>query len=209
MGRRLINICTLLWEPNEKSHEFSRAYTNEWAAKLFSGFRRNLSVPHRFVLFTDMRRNLPKDITQIVEPDLGVNGYGDCTRPFRLNQPMILLGLDSLVIANVDKLARWCLDNPGKLALPKHPFEEYSINGVVLWGGHNPRIYDDWRGENDMDWIRTFPHERIDELWPGKVVSYRAHVRPNGVGKARIVYFHGRLKFNELLKDPFIKAHWV
>jgi hypothetical protein len=204
----MINIVSLLWEANEHSHEFSRAYSNEWAAKLFNGFRRNLTVPHKFVLFTDMPRNLPKDIKQIVQPDLGTGGYADCVRPFALNEPMILLGLDSLIVGNVDKLARWCLDNPGKLALPKHPYEEYSINGVQLWGGGNPDIYGKWTGQNDMDWIRTFPHERIDELWPGKVVSYRAHVRPDGPGKARIIYFHGRLKFNELLNDPFIKANW-
>lgn len=205
----MITFASLLWDANEKSHEFSLAYDEIWAIRLFSAFRRNCRLPSRCVLFTDRERELPKHIEQIVQPDLGrANGYGDCIRPYSLNVPMILVGLDTLIVGNIDKLVRWCLENPGKLALPKHPFEEWSINGVQLWGGHDPAIFDDWRGENDMDWIRTFPHERIDELWPGKVGSYRAHYRRDGLGKLKIIYFHGRLKFNELLNDPFIKSEW-
>lgn len=205
----MITIASLLWEKNEKSHEFSQAYDASWAQKLFNGFRRHLTVPARYVLYTDIRRNLPSNIEQVIQADLGVNGYGDCVRPYEMNVPMILVGLDTLVVGNCDKFARWCLDNPGKLALPKHPFETYSINGVQFWGGHNPDIFGKWRGENDMDWMREQPHERIEKLWgPDKVVSYRAHVMPNGVGKARIVYFHGRKKPNEMRNDPLIKAEW-
>jgi hypothetical protein len=204
----LITFASLLWDANDKSHSFSRAYTDEWAVKLFNGFRRNCTAPYQCVLYTDRHRDLPGNIIQEIVPGLGLNGYGDCIYPYRANAPMILVGLDTLVIGNIDKFARWCLEHPGKLALPKHPWEDYSINGVALWGGHNPDIFGNWRGENDMDWIRQFPHERIDELWPGRVVSYRAHVRPNGVGKARLIYFHGRSKFNELLDDELIRTHW-
>lgn len=204
----MITLCSLLWDANDLSHEFSRAYTEEWAVKLFNGFRRHCTVPYRCVLYVDRLRDLPANIIQVVRPGLGKQGYSDCIVPFSENRPMILVGLDTLILGNIDKMARWCLDNPGKLALPKHPCEDWSINGVVLWGGNDPKIFGDWNGENDMDWIREFPHERIDELWPGKVRSWRYHVRRDGVGKARIVYFHGRLKFNELLDDPLIRNEW-
>lgn len=204
----VITFASLLWDANEHSLEFSRAYSDEWAIKLFNGFRRHCSLPSRCVLYTDRERNLPRHIHQVVQPDLGKNGYGDCIRPFEMNVPMILVGLDTLIVGNIDKMARWCVESPGKLALPKHPHEDWSINGVTLWGGHNPAIFADWRGENDMDWIREFPHERIEALWDGKVKSWRAHVRPHGIGKARVIYYHGRLKFNELADDPLVKAHW-
>lgn len=207
----MITFCSLLWDANSKSHSFSRAYSEKWAVRLFNGFRRNCTLPFRCVLFTDRRRDLPGNIIQEVVPGLGTEGedYSACIIPYRMNVPMILVGLDTLILGNIDKMARWAIEHPGKLALPKHPFETYSINGVSVWGGHNPDIFGKWRGENDMDWIRQFPHERIEALWPGRVLSYRAHVRPNGgPGKAAIAYFHGRLKFNELLDDPFIKANW-
>jgi hypothetical protein len=206
----LITFCSLLWEKNKHSHEFSMAYTEEWAIKLFNGFRRYTTMEHRCVLYTDRQRKLPDHIEQVVQPDLGKNGYGDCVRPYEMNVPMILVGLDTLFMGNIDEYCRWCLEHPGKLALPKHPNETFSINGVQFFGGHNPDIFGKWRGENDMDWMRSFPHERIDELWPGHVGSYRNHVHgKKNIKMPRIIYFHGRLKFNELIgKEKLIDDNW-
>lgn len=205
-------VSSVLWDANVRSEEFSRCYTDLWAIKLFRGFDRNLTVPHRNVLFTDRKRDLPKSIEQIVQPDLGSNGYGDCVRPFELNEPMIFVGLDTVIVGNIDKLARWCIEGKGKkLALPKHPYEDWSINGVVLVSGGQRHIYDTWRGENDMKWMRSFPHDRIDEIWPGKVVSYKAHVRAKGgvPSTARIIYFHGNPKMQDCGHEPFIREAWV
>lgn len=205
----VLTVCSLLWDANGRSEAFSRAYDETWAARLFAGFRRHLTIPHRCVLYTDRPRQLPAHIDQVVQSDLGLAGYGDCVRPYQMNAPMILVGLDTLIIGNIDKLGRWCLENPGALALPKHPYNELSINGVQLWGGHNPAIYDDWRGENDMDWMRLQDHVRIESLWPGRVVSWKAHVREGRAPKgARIIYFHGHAKFPRLRKEPLIRKHW-
>jgi hypothetical protein len=205
----LITFASLLWDKNSKSEEFSTMYDETWAVKLFNGFRRHCSMPYRCVLYVDRERKLPGNIEQIVVPGLGLNGYGDCTYPYRENRPMILVGLDTIVLGSVDKFCRWALEHPGKLALPKHPYEEFSINGVSVWGGGNPDIFGKWRGENDMKWIRQFPHERTDELWPGKIASWRAHVKPQGdAGKVRIMYHHGREKPHELLHIPLIRDNW-
>lgn len=207
----MITFASLLWDPNSRSHDFSLAYTEEWAVKLFNGFRRHCTLPYRCVLYTDRQRDLPENIIQEVVPGLGTEGedYSACIYPYRMNVPMVLVGLDTLILSNIDKLVRWCLEHPGKLALPKHPFENFSINGVSLWGGHNPEIFDKWNGENDMDWMRQFPHERIDELWPGRVLSYRAHIHGKPFPKkCAIAYFHGRLKFPDLLKVPLIRDNW-
>lgn len=203
----MITFCSLLWDANEKSEEFSRAYDESWAVKLFNGFRRHCGVPFRCVLYTDRQRDLPKNIIQEVRPGLGKIGYGDCIQPYEMNVPMILVGLDTIVVANIDKLVRYCFE-ADRIALPKHPYEDFSINGVQLVPAGQRHIFDTWRGENDMKWLRQFPHNRIDDLWPGKVVSYRAHVRRDGVGKARIIYFHGRMKPPELLHEPLIRDNW-
>lgn len=211
MDRELV-VATLMWEPNETSFPTSRCYTEEYPLKLQRGFARHLTIPHRFVLFTDRRRSLPSSIEQVVEPDLGLGGYGDCIRPFKLDAPMILAGLDTLVVGSCDKFARWCLDNPRRMALPKHPYEDVSINGVVFCGkGLKSSIFDPHRGENDMEWLRQFPHDRTDELWAEKVISYKAHVRPKKKlpTKARIVYFHGSPKMEAALGDPIVKTNWI
>ncbi len=203
----MLTVSTVLWDANSQSLKHSRCFTDVWATRFFNGFRRHLTVRHRSVLFTDRQRDLPNWIEQIVQPDLGCNGHGDCVRPFELNEPMIFAGLDTIVIGNCDKFARYCLDSD-RLALPKHPYEDVSINGVVFCPAGQRRIFDEWRGENDMKWMRRWPHNRIDELWPGRVVSFKAHVRTGNARRARIVYFHGRPKMHEALEHPLVVDHW-
>lgn len=204
----MLVVSACLWDANEHSEAFSRAYDASWAHKLFNGFNRHLTVPHRSVLFTDRKRDLPPWIEQVIEPDLGCNGYGDCVRPFKLNEPMIFAGLDTIIVGNCDKFARYCLE-ADRIALPKHPYQDYSINGVVFCPAGQRRIFDDWRGENDMEWMRTFPHNRIDELWPGRVRSWKAHVATQGPGNAKIIYFHGKQKPERLAENnAFVRDAW-
>lgn len=203
-------VSTVLWDANEKTVPNSRGFSDKWAERLFNGFRRHLRIPFTPVLFTERRRDLSSWIEQRVQPDLGKNGFFDCVVPFQLNEPMIFCGLDTLVIGNCDKLARYCLE-ADRIALPKHPYEDVSINGVVLCPAGHRRIFDEWRGENDMEWMRRWPHNRIDDLWPGRVVSYKAHVRPYGETPrgACIVYFHGKPKMADIPNDTLVKRHWV
>ncbi len=188
----------------------SRCYDESWVEKLYRGFARNLTVPFRFVVFTEKERAFSKTIEQMPIIRRPIH-YGACVEPFILNEPMIFVGLDTVIVGNCDKFARWCLQHPGKLALPKHPYEDWSINGVVLWGGGNPAIFNNWSGENDMDWMRSFPHARIDELWLDRIVSYKARVAKQGnlPPKCSIVYFHGKPKMQELQHEKFVRQHWV
>lgn len=200
-------VTTCLWDANEESQAFSRMYDESWAEKLYRGFKRNLTIPFRFICFVDRERKFKEPIEQ--QPlTYRPLGYGSCVEPFKLNEPMIFVGLDTIIVRDCDKLARWCMEHPGEMALPKHPFEDFSINGVVLWGGGNPAVFNDWNGENDMKWMRSFPHHRIDELFPEQVLSYRAHVKGKPLNKARIIYFHGREKAHELPTVSWIKEHW-
>jgi hypothetical protein len=204
----MLTVSTCFWDVNEGSESFSRCYDQTWVEKLYRGFKRNLTIPFRFVCFTDRIRTYREPVEQELLERRPIT-YGSCVEPFKLNEPMIFVGLDTVITGNIDKMARWCIQGKGKkLALPKHPFEEFSINGVVLVGAGQRHIFDTWRGENDMKWMRSFPHDRIDELWKDRVVSYRAHVRGKALNKARIVYFHGREKMHEIPHVPWIKECW-
>ena len=134
-------------------------------------------------------------------------GYGDCIEPYRLGWPMILVGLDTVIVGNIDQLADYCL-NAEKIALPRDPYSsERACNGVALVPFGQQKIFSEWNGENDMEWMRQQPHEFIDDLFPRQVVSYKGHVKKNGLGDARIVYFHGYEKPPELKLD-WIRRHW-
>lgn len=205
----MLTVCSLLWEPNGKSRDFSRMYTDDWAVRLFNGFARHLTLDHRFVLYTDRQRELPAHIEQKVIPGLGRRGYSECIRPFEMGVPMILVGLDTIVTGNIDKLARWCFERK-ELCLPRDPYKpSQAINGICLVPAGHERIAREHRGENDMVHVRRYRHRFIDDEFPGFVRSYKGHVERHGLGDARIVYFHGLKKPHELGHVGWIKEHWI
>jgi hypothetical protein len=204
----MLTVCTLLWDANRLSKDFSRIYSEEWVEKLYRGFARNLTAPFRFVLYTDRERAFTAPVEQIVEPGLGQGGYGDCIRPYAMGVPMILVGLDTVVTGNCDALAEYCL-TANRFALPLDPYHpNICCNGVSLTPAGHGLIATAHEGENDMVWCRSFPHRVIDRVFPGQVVSYKGHVEKRGLGDARIVYMHGLKKAHELTHLDWVREHW-
>lgn len=204
----MLHVATCLWAANGHSFEFSRCYDESWVEKLYRGFARNLTIPFRFVVFTDGPRSFCEGIEQerLSKP---VPDYGCFTEPYRLNQPMILAGLDTVIVSNIDHLASYCLRGDVKIALPRDPYAtERACNGVALVPAGQRKIFDDWRGENDMEWLRKQPHDFIDDLFPESVVSFKGSVRDRGLRDARIIYFHGNPKMQDLTDLPWVTEHW-
>lgn len=205
----MLSVATLLWEPNAASRSFSRAYDETWVTRLCNGFARNLTAEFRFVLYTDRPRDLPACIEQrrikAAEPD-----YGTCIEPYEIaaDGPLILVGLDTLIIGNVDHLAASARERT-TLGLPRDPYNPaQACNGVALVPQGFDHVARDHRGENDMEWVRRFPHGLLDDEFPGQVVSWKGHVEKRGLGDARIIYFHGKRKMHELADHPVIREHW-
>jgi hypothetical protein len=205
---RVITIASLLWDSNENSQRFSRNYDEEWVTRLYNGFARNLTLEWRFVLFTDKFRQLnpliKQELLRCEKPD-----YGACIEPYRYGVPMILVGLDTVIVDNIDHLAAYCTEKD-TLALPQDPYDKSrACNGVALIPEGQQYIYRNWRGENDMVWLRQQKHSYIDYLFPGQVVSYKGSVKKDGLGNAKIVYFHGDEKMNELTNVDWIRKNWI
>lgn len=209
----MITIATLLWSPNKHSLPFSRHYTESDVEKLYRGFARNLSLPFRFVCFTEKPRRFCEDIEQerlsASEPT-----YSACIEPYRLNEPMILAGLDTIVVGNCDHLAAYAI-GASKLAVPRDPFFPQTVcNGVALIPQGHAWVWRDQPAEgNDMDWIRAIWKRGaaavIDDLFPRAVVSYKGHTKAHGLeDETAIVYFHGEAKPHELPHVGWIARHW-
>lgn len=204
----MLTIATLLWDANVKSKDFSQCYDETWVDKLYRGFRSNYSGKFRFVVFTDRPRSFGPGIDQesisANKPD-----YSTCIEPYRLNEPMILVGLDTVVTGDITPLADYCLSEK-IIALPRDPYHpKIACNGVALVPAGNARIAEEHNGENDMEWVRKFPHKFIDDEFPEMVRSYKGFVEKYGLGKTRIVYFHGQKKPHQLTQVGWIKRHWV
>lgn len=204
----MITFATMLWQPNEHSYAFSRCYDEQWVTRLYEGIKRNINKPWRFVLFTDKERDLPPEIEQERIRAKKID-YGCYIEPFRYGVPMILMGLDTVITGNLDHLVSYCLTHE-KLALPKDPNRpEMCCNGVALIPEGHQCVYRNWRGENDMAYLRTYPHDYIDDLFPGQVLSYKIHIKKKQMPLGRIIYFHGQEKPHELTDLPWIRRHWL
>jgi len=204
----VITIGATIWDPNPASFSFSRCYDESWVEKLYRGFARNLTLPFRFVIFTDKERKFCEPIEQ--EPLYPPHDYTACIQPYRLGVPMILVGLDTVVTGNCDHLAMYCLEAK-RLAVPRDPYEPRVVcNGVALVPAGHERVALDHDGKtNDMDWIRAHRPAVLDDLFPGQVQSYKVHVKGRKLGDARIVYFHGEEKpHQEYASTPWIREHW-
>ncbi|WP_287994324.1 hypothetical protein [Acidiphilium sp.] len=199
-------VCTLLWDPNGTEYAFSRIYDESWVEKLARGVRRHCTLPFEFIVWTDRERTFSEPVTQM-RLSSDKPSYADCIEPYRLGRPMILVGLDTIITGNIDALARQCLESH-RLAVPRDPFFPDTVcNGVALVPGGFDWVWRDWQGQNDMDWIRSLKNiDIIDDLFPAQVVSYKGHVKHDGLGDARIVYFHGAEKPHEA---PVSQLDWV
>lgn len=204
----MLVVSSALWDANKKSHAFSRDYNEEWVEKLYNGFARNLSVPFRFRLFVDRLRTFSAPIEQERLTHKPIT-YGSFIEPFKMNEPMILVGLDTVIVRNIDHMAEYCLCPGNKVALPIDPNHTDRVcNGVALIPPGHRGIYEAWKGENDMEFLRRRSGiAHIDTLFPGEVVSYKKHYMKEGLQKARIVYFHGKPKMN-MIHDKEILEHW-
>ncbi len=178
--------------------------------KLYRGFARNLTIPFRFAALTDYWREFNEPVEQYCLETKPAH-FGCLIEPFKFNAyPMIIAGLDTVIVRNIDHFADYCLSG-GKIAAPRDPYKPGQlINPIVLAPAGHTDIFTNWRGENDMDWLRAQPHSFIDDLFPGgQTISLKAgDVRRKGTQNARVVYCHGRPKMHEL-DLPWLKEHWV
>lgn len=206
----MLTVATIFWQANESSFDFSRAYNEEWVERVYRGFARNLTKPFRFVCFSDRPRTFREPIEQ--EPILATKpDYSTCIEPYRLDAPMILVGLDTVITGNCDALADYCL-SADVLAVPLDPYNPRQVcNGVALVpAGQRARMWDRFdRKTNDMEWIRANPYAVLDDLFPGQITSYKGHVKKRGLGDSRIVYFHGLEKPPEIeARTSWVREHW-
>jgi len=205
----MLHIACCLWDVNDKSLPNSRCYDESWVEKLYRGFVRNLTLPFRFVCFTDRDRYFDGPIEQ-ERLEAKVPHYGCLIEPFKLNEPMMICGLDTVILQNVDHMARYCLEGE-RIAVPRHPsLPGVTINPIVFVPRGHRRVFDEWRGENDMEWIGRQDPLHTDTMWPGEILSLKLHdVRRKGTQGARIVYFHGDPKPPSLMHLGWVKENWV
>ena len=122
--------------------------------------------------------------------------------------PVLYLDLDTLVVGDLSEIATYT----GRLAMNSDFFRpQFAQSGVMMWtpGPLTDAIWQDFCNEpdhmriprrDDGQWLHLYTlaskqlPDRLQDLFPGQLVSYKVEARNGPPPNARLVCFHGSPK---------------
>lgn len=89
-------------------------------------------------------------------------------------------------------------------------------SGVMLWNEEQPQVWDEWVKRpfyhplGDQGWMEMWVEkaDRLQDVFPGKFVSYKAHCRGGLPEGAAAVCMHGHPKPHQVA-DEWVQQHWL
>lgn len=186
---------------------------SEYANKLYDMVMRNMPalVPFQFICFTDDRTGLDEGISVRPLPVEGLKGWDNKIALFKAGtfgpgERVMFLDLDTLIVSALDDIVAY----DGPFATLSDFWRPSGLGpAVILWeAGLWDGIWDDYESEGrpllargDQEWLERYfklkPPDILQELNPGKVVSYKTHCSPYPPPRSSIVCFHGEPRPHE------------
>jgi uncharacterized Rossmann fold enzyme/glycosyltransferase involved in cell wall biosynthesis len=184
------------------------AYGSQYVNVLRDMLSRNLTAgfPGRFVCITDDPTGLDEGIEIIPLPDDLETWWGKLYMfkrgLFADGERCVFMDLDTLVIGAIEFLAKYA----GTFATLRDFYHPQQLGpAIIAWeaGEKNARIWDEWEAQGkprhpmgDLWWLNTLGVEAeiLQDLFPGKFVSYKADCKPYPPKGAAVVCFHGQPK---------------
>lgn len=180
-------------------------YRPEHVAALRDGFRRHLSLPHRFVCLSDM--NAPCETIPLEHRWKGWFSKIELFRPGLFDGPVFYADLDTVIVGPLDDLVTGHL-----FTVLENFWSKARIgSGLMAWSIDLSKIYDDfavapkrhmaectttekWGDQGFIRFHTPVEPERFQTISPGKVVSFKKHVLParRVPDRAAVVCFHGQ-----------------
>jgi len=176
-------------------------YPPKYVNSLFSMVRRNLSLPHRFICFTENPKGIDPEVEVLPLPDLSVDVPTNVPGKWRkialwqkelygLNGVALFIDLDTVIVGSIDEFFEF--GNPDDVVLTKNwlkPFRKLGQTTLFRYPvGRNPSFYDDFVKDSQNVAIRFqyeqhyITHKLENRLcfWPSSWVKhYRYHCLGN------------------------------
>lgn len=211
------HIITIIW---------GNKYTNDYVDKLYWGIRRHTSIPFKFTCFVD---SLDRDITcgaeKVLIPQFTGDWYSKISlynkELYKPEDQIFYFDLDTVIVDDLNEIL--CYD--GNFAvLEDFTHQDKYGSGFMSW---KPEAVDflwkdfkpGWKDRfGDQAWCERYKNADFwQKLYPGKVISYKVHIKKsmrgiaNHIGSldtASIVCFHGTPNPHEVA-EPWVKLHWT
>lgn len=176
-------------------------YTPDWVYALRRGVARHLDR-FDFVCLSDTPLAVPWVALKHDWP--GWFAKLELFRPGLFTGPVLYFDLDTLIVGDLTDLASYA----GRFAMLSDFYRpQMAASGVMAWtpGPHTEAIYHAFckepripGGRSDYWYAKHAPRpERLQALYPGQIVSFKAHARNRVPEGARLVCGHGRPRFSD------------
>jgi hypothetical protein len=210
-------------------------YDESWVDKLYRGVARNYKGYFDFVCLTDRNYIFSENIKQI-RFDRSVDQYGwmslmEWYHPKVCNTRRVTMGIDTIITGPLDDIFNCDLEDY-KLGVCQDPiFPDDICNAMTIAEPSFCKEFWDYWIENEKIIMRDdeifavaagSPSEmvllrslysdspRLDTIFPGRILSYKAHIRDHWhrVADASIIYFHGTPKPHQV-NEKWVRENWV
>lgn len=224
-------VCVLFDGKGGDLPEFSAGvYSAEWADKLYRGFKRNTEDDFNFICLVDKDYVFFEEgikPVKLLDPKKDWSVIMEAFRPELGNNKRLIVGLDTIISGNIDDILKFD-GECGLITDPYHPQEICNGVGIFsyevcaeLWNEWNDNI-EKWKKRSiydgrisEMQFLKDYIGEdasRLDRINPQQIQSYKCHYRlynDEFKRQARIIYFHGNPKPQELDKSDEVLKHWI
>ncbi len=188
-------------------------YDYRYVNRLHAAVSRNLTVPHRFLCFTDHSLGL-----RCSARNLPANLRGWWAKLY-LHSPKLLAGrvlyldLDTLIVGNLDFVDSY----DGDFAILRDFYRPDGYgSGVMLWNKPQPQVWEEWvkagRPDDplgDQGWMeKKVDADLLQDVFPGKFVSYKVDCEKGVPEGASVVCFHGHPKNTDFPEDHWVTKTW-
>jgi len=193
-------------------------YDAAWVARLQAGVAANLTVPHKFICLADMAVPCQRIYLHHDWPT-----WWSKMELFRCEGPALYFDLDTLIIGNIDDLARQA--EAWEFTVLRDFHRTTSIgSGVMAWNVDLWKLYEEFaakpgeymnkhRHRGDQHFIEEHADMKKMAHWqdrlPGQIVSYKADKCQEGPPEnARVVALHGEPKFTTMPAGNWARQMW-
>lgn len=183
-------------------------YDEEDAICLSRQVARNMLIPHNFVCLTDIP--FKDRFIECIRLKKNWPGWWSVVEIFRLKGPMIFMGLDTILVNSIDRLAELSLACPVNVFYMVRPQPKARrrgqklSSGIMMWNGDwswlyqqfKPEYMNRFKGEERYTEWQLLKHHinvRFTQDYFNGFYSYKNDIRGNGMPEnATVVAFHGK-----------------
>ncbi len=193
-------------------------YGPEYVNRLAAMVERNTTVPYEFVCLTDDNRGVLFQGFHVEPISTDLPGWWSKLvlfkpHPYLAGRRVLFLDLDTVIVGNMDFL----LEYDGGFAILSDFYRPQTFGSAVMAipPGFGPHIWWNFDPDNidcagDQDWIWSNLNNatRWQDLYPGKIVSYKVHCQDGLPADARVVCYHGTPRPHETTNIHWVQEHW-